>query len=763
MQLSAISNGTQLGGLALFGCATCGAAFAAWGDPDVSFSLLAVGAASILLSVVIAAAIVIGRWKTRWHCRAVAAILDPASVPCLLVVAESGRILWQNAAARALFSDSLQIDVALGDFVAQPPVFLRRMHEQAQTRGQGDGQLIISETPYQITTHATTNGDILWRLQPVQRHEAQPPVPDGIAWIEVDGDARITRISPAANALFASPPTTLAALFHGPIPLGDNLTTVRLAQSGQMRIFCRLAQDDGGALVLLLPFAVAPNLRDDSIRELNLLPVAIAHIDPDGVIAFANAEARRLLHLPDGSQVLFSDRLEGLGRPISEWMDDIRSNRLGRSTEVLRLARNGVETYVQVSMRHLANGDTGTMLAVMNDATELKSLEAKFTQSQKMQAIGQLAGGVAHDFNNLLTAISGHCELILLRHDRNDVDYPDLMQIQQNTNRAAALVRQLLAFSRKQTLQFETLDLQAALAELVHLMNRLVGEKITLSLRYADRPIAIRSDRRQFEQILVNLVVNARDAMPLGGEIVIETCIRTLPQGLERDRVTLPAGQYAVIEVRDQGVGIPRANLGKLFEPFFTTKRQGEGTGLGLSTVYGIVKQMGGFIFIDSEEGTGTTVGLYFKPQDFAQVTPREKLRVPELGGLLQTRSLVLLVEDEAPVRSFAARALQLQGHRVLEADSGEAALTLLDDPKLRPDLFVTDVIMPGLDGPGWIAKVRDRYPTTPVVFMSGYAEDGRSAAQARVENSVFLAKPFSLGDFTATVSAQLKRQTDTV
>jgi two-component system, cell cycle sensor histidine kinase and response regulator CckA len=573
----------------------------------------------------------------------------------------------------------------------------------------------------------------------------------------------VTDASGPATALFAPLPATLAALFQGPVPLNGDLTQARLAQSGLARLTCRLPQPDGGALVLFLPPETGPAAHKDAESALTHLPVAIAHLDPTGAISFANAEARRLLHLPDGAQVLLSDRLEGLGRPISEWMDDIRSNRLGRGTEVLRLARNGVETYVQVSLRHLTTGDAGTLLAVMNDATELKSLEAKFTQSQKMQAIGQLAGGVAHDFNNLLTAISGHCELILLRHDRSDVDYPDLMQIQQNTNRAAALVRQLLAFSRKQTLQFETLDLQAALAELVHLMNRLVGEKITLSLRYADRPIAIRSDRRQFEQILVNLVVNARDAMPLGGEIVIETSIRNLPQGLERDRAALPPGQYAVIEVRDQGVGIPAANLGKLFEPFFTTKRQGEGTGLGLSTVYGIVKQMGGFIFIDSVEGAGTTVSLYFKPKDIAQVTPREKLRAPELGGLMQTRSLVLLVEDEAPVRSFAARALQLQGHRVLEADSGEAALTLLADPSLRPDLFVTDVIMPGLDGPGWIAKVRDRYPTTPVVFMSGYAEDGRSAAQARVENSVFLAKPFSLGDFTATVSAQLKRQTDTV
>jgi two-component system cell cycle sensor histidine kinase/response regulator CckA len=751
-----------LAGLGLLGLALCAGAVMSWAAPDTALPVLAAGVSCVLLASLLFA----GRWArnlaTRWNARAVATVLAAETDACLLVRAGTGAILWRNPAADRLPAGD-NLEQVLADFVAQPKIFLRRHHDHARERGQGTARLVLGDRPSVATITATITGDVLWRI--CDDPDAAPPPPDPLVleWVRVSGEGRVTDASGPAKALFAPLPATLAALFQGPVPLNGDLTQVRLAQSGLSRLTCRLPQPDGGALVLFLPVETAPALQTDTESALTHLPVAIAHLDPTGAISFANAEARRLLHLPDGAQVLLSDRLEGLGRPISEWMDDIRSNRLGRGTEVLRLARNGVETYVQVSLRHLTTGDTGTLLAVMNDATELKSLEAKFTQSQKMQAIGQLAGGVAHDFNNLLTAISGHCELILLRHDRSDVDYPDLMQIQQNTNRAAALVRQLLAFSRKQTLQFETLDLQAALAELVHLMNRLVGEKITLSLRYADRPIAIRSDRRQFEQILVNLVVNARDAMPLGGEIVIETCIRNLPKGLERDRAALPPGQYAVIEVRDQGEGIPAANLGKLFEPFFTTKRQGEGTGLGLSTVYGIVKQMGGFIFIDSVEGAGTTVSLYFKPKDISQVTPREKLRAPDLGGLVQTRSLVLLVEDEAPVRSFAARALQLQGHRVLEADSGEAALTLLADSTLRPDLFVTDVIMPGLDGPGWIARVRDRYPTTPVVFMSGYAEDGRSAAQARVENSVFLAKPFSLGDFTATVSAQLKRQTDTV
>lgn len=681
--------------------------------------------------------------------------------PCLLVEGRTGHILWRNATAATALPDGQRMAVLLDDFCAQPSVFLRRQHDAAQMRGVAHVKLVIADAEQVVSVQNVGQGRFLWRFRPLPKPEPQA-MPNLLRWIHVSDTGAILAMAPELAVQVPAQTLRLDDMFLGGAPLTPELSPVTLAQSGELALSARLPDGERGALIVLFPPDLAPTLRADAQVALNQLPVAIAHIGPDDQIAFANTEARRLLHLPEHERACFSDKLEGLGRPIAEWLDDIRANRAGRGSEVLRLAHHGVESFVQVSVRPMPMGPPDMLLAVLNDATELKSLEAKFTQSQKMHAIGQLAGGVAHDFNNLLTAISGHCELILLRHDRSDIDYPDLMQIQQNSNRAAALVRQLLAFSRKQTLQFETIDLQAGLGDLVHLMNRLVGEKITLSLRFADRPIAIRSDRRQFEQILVNLVVNARDAMPLGGEIVIETRLRNLPQGLMRERATLPPGEYAVIEVRDQGVGIPAANLGKLFEPFFTTKRQGEGTGLGLSTVYGIVKQMGGFIFIDSQEGIGTTVSMYFKPKNIRDVTPRPDPRAPELGGITQKRSLVLLVEDEAPVRSFAARALQLQGHRVLEADSGEAALALLADRAVQPDLFVTDVIMPGLDGPSWIAQVRDRYPSTPVVFMSGYAEDGRSAAQARTEHSVFLAKPFSLGEFTATVNAQLKAMRET-
>ena len=372
-----------------------------------------------------------------------------------------------------------------------------------------------------------------------------------------------------------------------------------------------------------------------------------------------------------------------------------------------------------------------------------------------MQAIGQLAGGVAHDFNNLLTAISGHCDLMLLRHDQGDPDYGDLVQINQNANRAAALVGQLLAFSRKQTMRPEVLDLRDTLADLTHLLNRLVGEKVRLSCD-TTRCCPIRGDRRQLEQVMMNLVVNARDAMPDGGEVVIETERRVLREPLERDRATVRPGTFVCVRIADEGCGIPPDKLQKVFEPFFTTKGMSEGTGLGLSTVYGIVKQSGGFVFVDSVLGQGTCFTLLFPAQEpRADATPQPdaaaERALPEKGS-----GVVLLVEDEAPVRAFAARALRLRGYTVIEAETAEDALETLRDETLVIDIFVTDVVMPGMDGPTWVRKARESRPDVRVVFVSGYAEDVFAEGHDAIPNSVFLPKPFSLSDLTRTVHEEL-------
>lgn len=671
----------------------------------------------------------------------------------------SRHILWMNASATAMGHAMPGETVArlLADITAQPATLAERLHETAHASGVARHHVPLDEGDWQATVRPAGHGKMLWQITLQERSDTRDDLPFQL--VQADRTGAIRYVSPLLVKPDRLRPRRLSDLFDLPLPQPGVFTSLSDRLNGLRHQAMRLVAEDGTETIALLGQAEDVVLEGSDLDALQTLPVAIALIDSDARLSWFNDETQRLLRLRGNSHPSFCELLEGLGRPVEEWLADLRAGRLGTATEVLRTVSPAGERFLQVTLRPY--GATGDLLAIMHDATEFKALEAKFTQSQKMQAIGQLAGGVAHDFNNLLTAISGHCDLILLRHDRSDTDYPDLMQIQQNTNRAAALVRQLLAFSRKQTLQFETLDLHDLLADTIHLLNRLVGERVTLTLRYgADMPL-IRSDKRQFEQVLMNLVVNARDAMPMGGEVVIETEHCHLANGLARDRATVPPGDYAVIRVRDEGLGMSPSVKAKAFDPFFSTKRQGEGTGLGLSTVYGIIKQSGGFIFVDSEEGEGTTFSIYFaaqapvaEPQNTAPAAKQ-----PAVASV--ARSTVLLVEDEAPVRSFAARALQLQGHRVLEADCGEAALEILQDPAHRPDVIVTDVIMPGLDGPAWVSQIRDSFPDTPIVFMSGYAEDSRVAAQAAFGKAVFIGKPFSLAEFTQIVNDQLRSVTE--
>ncbi len=509
--------------------------------------------------------------------------------------------------------------------------------------------------------------------------------------------------------------------------------------------------------IFLLP-AAERSVADTVTTDFENVPVALMKFTADGALRVLNRAARELLGDMPVTGLSFADLFEDLGRPVTDWLSDVVSERLPAGSEVLRLRRASDESFVQVQLRRIVEQGRGGVLAVLADATALKKLEAQFTQSQKMQAIGQLAGGIAHDFNNLLTAISGHCDLLLLHHDRDDGDFADLEQIRQNANRAASLVNQLLAFSRKQTLKPETVDLQEVLSDLTHLLNRLVGEKVTLKLAHDPLLGPIRADKRQLEQVLMNLVVNARDAMPDGGAIRIETESLTLADPVTRDKVTIPAGEYSLIRVIDTGTGIAPDKLPKIFEPFFTTKRVGEGTGLGLSTVYGIVKQSGGYIFVDSDPGRGTVFEVYFPVHEISRAEeqalpvedPIKKIVIRKGEGV------VLLVEDEAPVRAFASRALRMRGYTVLEAENAEDALKTLEDPGLEVDIFVTDVVMPGMDGPSWVKRALEDRPNVKVVFVSGYAEDVLSADQARIPNSVFLPKPFTLNDLTATVQGQL-------
>jgi two-component system cell cycle sensor histidine kinase/response regulator CckA len=393
------------------------------------------------------------------------------------------------------------------------------------------------------------------------------------------------------------------------------------------------------------------------------------------------------------------------------------------------------------------------------DNSEEIDLKEKFIQAQKMQAVGQLAGGISHDFNNLLTAIIGFCDLLLTRHPPGEQSFADIMQIKHNANRAANLVRQLLAFSRKQTLQMEVLNIMDVLADLSNLMRRLLGENIELKVNHGRDIWDIKADRSQLEQVIINLAVNARDAMDKKGTLFIETHNADIFSGNDikfkflnnNFKGEVEPGSYAVIHFSDNGCGIPREKLEQIFEPFYTTKSVGEGTGLGLATVTGIIEQTGGQIFVSSEEGKGTEfIILLKKTEATSQKTEPEKAsqKQADLTGV----GTILIVEDEEPVRMFTARALKNKGYNVLEAYNGERALEIMAEYGDKVDMIVSDVVMPGISGPEMADEIKKTYPDLKIIFVSGYGEDAFRENYGDVRDFHFLPKPYTLNQLAAKV-----------
>lgn len=389
------------------------------------------------------------------------------------------------------------------------------------------------------------------------------------------------------------------------------------------------------------------------------------------------------------------------------------------------------------------------MLLQFIDISEQKRLEEQFSQSQKMQAVGQLAGGIAHDFNNLLTAIIGYSDLLLNRHLPNDPSYKDVIQVKQNAERAANLVRQLLAFSRQQSLQPKVIDVTEILSELSALLRRLIGVNVELNLIHGRDLYTIKADVSQLEQVIINMVVNARDAMKdKGGILTIKTYNFSCQKKVRIDHDMMPKGEYAVIEISDVGTGIEPHHLERIFEPFFSTKEIGQGTGLGLSTVYGIVKQSNGFIEVQSTLNVGTKFKIYFPQHIGAEKKIEEpKVKPEDLSG----GGTILLVEDEDAVRMFSVRALKEKGYNVLEAENGDVAFKMVQNGE-KFDLLVTDVVMPKMDGPTLNKKIRDILPNIKTIFISGYAEDTFRKNLGDNEQIHFLPKPFSLKDLASKV-----------
>ena len=412
--------------------------------------------------------------------------------------------------------------------------------------------------------------------------------------------------------------------------------------------------------------------------------------------------------------------------------------------EVLWKRRDTRIIMVRVSGRAVSTGKTSEPVLEMiaEDVTERRALEEQFRQAQKMEAVGRLAGGVAHDFNNLLMVISGYAEVLLEQMDSEDARQGKVQAIQQAADRATTLTRQLLAFSRKQFLELKVVDVNAIVSDMERLLRPLIGETIELSTRLTSGVGHTRADAGQLEQVIMNLVVNSRDAMPRGGKITIQTSDATFDTSSSREHGLVAPGSYIVLTVSDTGLGMDAETQSRIFEPFFTTKEKGKGTGLGLSTVYGIVKQSGGYIFADSGVGRGTRFRIYLpRVDDPAEATGTQNTaQVP--GGGSET---VLLVEDEESVRQLVRDTLEARGYRVLEAENGEAGLETAKQHQGTIDMIITDVVMPGMSGRELAKRVTEARPETKVLYLSGYTEEAIAHEGALDPGTAFLQKPFTL------------------
>lgn len=483
---------------------------------------------------------------------------------------------------------------------------------------------------------------------------------------------------------------------------------------------------------------------------LGILPLGLALADRDGRFLYLNDAFCRAAGLAPGSRPVYPGDLV-VREDKAAVADSVRRFATGQAMTgdiAIRLRHQPEEPVALTIAGARGLGEAAVLLSIKDNSEESR-LKKQVAQATKMQAIGQLAGGVAHDFNNILTGIIGHCDLMMMRHTPGDGDYDDIQQIKNNSNRAAALTRQLLAFSRQQTLRPQILQLPDIVSEISNLLKRLLGETVTLTVKHGRNLGAVRADPGQLEQVIVNLAVNARDAMPRGGTLTIQTYAVSTADVRRIGSDILPIADYTALSISDTGTGIPPELLPKIFEPFFTTKEVGKGTGLGLSTVYGIVKQSGGFIFADSKTGEGASFVIYL-PVHQAETTAAPALTRREKPAETWGSGTILLVEDEDMVRAVAERALVRNGYKVTTASNGEEALETLAE-RTDIDLLVSDVVMPVMDGPTMVRKAREAYPKLPILFMSGYAEE-QLRKTIDLDNIAFLPKPFSVQQLAEAV-----------
>jgi two-component system cell cycle sensor histidine kinase/response regulator CckA len=499
-------------------------------------------------------------------------------------------------------------------------------------------------------------------------------------------------------------------------------------------------------------------------------PFGIATVDADGRIVSANSAFARLSLNGTGG---LKQRAVDLLVPASDAdtraaVEAALESAIARRADAkpIEIALGAKREYARRLFFHpaLRSGGAGfAAILYLVDATEEKALQAKFAQSQKMDAIGKLVGGIAHDFNNMLTAIIGYSDILLQTHRPTDAAHADITNIKTSAERAAKFVAKLLTLSRQRTLKVEPLLLDEVVTDWAPMLNRSIGETIDIKIQNGRDLWHVRTDRGEIEQAILNLAVNARDAMPGGGRLTLRTRNVTERETRKLGLEGMVPGEYVLLEVEDTGTGIAPEILAKIFEPFFTTKAVGKGTGLGLGEVMGTVKQSGGYIYADSTLGKGTTFRIYLPryhvdAEDEAAAARAAKAAKDKAPVDITGSGRVLLVEDEDVVRSFAVRALKSRGYEVLEAGDGREALEVMEAEGGKVDVVVSDVVMPEMDGPTLMKRLREKRPEIKIIFVSGYPNEAFRASLDEKEQFDFLAKPFSLPQLAAKVKEVLGR-----
>jgi two-component system cell cycle sensor histidine kinase/response regulator CckA len=715
------------------------------------------------------------------------AVVDSAS-DGILVTDANGRVVYANGAYLTLVAASDADDVRPVErvFIGDPGVSesVYRLLKAAREGRRGQEEV-------RVGTHKGEEGRWLRiRVRPLGRGRRESRM---TVWSLADVTRELERhenvfqeLQHAIDYLDHAPAGFFAADGSGKTEIFDIDLKTRSGRTLPVRLFHKVAfgadGTPGTSRTLVLNRA-----RDDGsdpqraaevrfMRFFQNTPMAIATVDRQGRIGDSNARFAHLFHSAfknEGSGdrsiltvVAGRDRgtLDAAIRRAAEGQGEIAP-----VDAALVGAGERFATFFVTAIEEEHEREQEAAIVYALETTQQRTLENQVNQQQKMETIGRLAGNIAHDFNNLLGAIMMATDFLLNAHRPTDPSFQDIMQIKQNANRAASLVRQLLAFSRKQTMRPQVIDLGEALSDLTVLLRRLIGENVTLDVPQVRDLWSVKADVGQFEQVIINLAVNARDAMPLGGKLALRTSNVRAQDSVRFQGKGMPLGEYVLVEVEDTGTGIAPEIIDKIFDPFYTTKDIGKGTGLGLSTVYGIVKQTGGFIYVDSEVGKGTTFRIflprYIAAADDVEVPHLPETTAPAIAGAISAadevmrtaatdltgQGTILLVEDEEGLRALNARGLRSRGYTVIQASNGVEALEELERQGGQVDLVVSDVVMPEMDGPALMKELRKRNPDIKIIFVSGYAEEAFESLPDHKQFN-FLPKPFTLKQLVSVV-----------